>query len=233
MPWLGGHLRAWGLAESLVSAESSRARLPEVGGTACGWAAGPVWPDSRKPAPLPGAPGFTAGSSGSPTKEEATVNQSRSARPPPSGTEWGGCLVPGEGALAVKLLSTKDRQVLPGSWLFHQVLAGWLYLWGAADGGPPVTHGAGIGQPCGDGQGWVVWAEGQLLHAFLPFGHQSEWSSGILRGGAARWALPSPHWTPTLRARLLPSTLRLSETVHAGFHLLRWLPGEPLWEERE
>lgn len=91
-----------------------------------------------------------------------------------------------------------------------------------------MTHGAGIGQPCGDGQGWVVWAEGQLLHAFLPFGHQSEWSSGILRGGAARWALPSPHWTPTLRARLLPSTLRLSETVHAGFHLLRWLPGEPL-----
>lgn len=44
MPWLGGHLRAWGLAESsvcaLVFAESSRARLPEVGGTACGWAAG-------------------------------------------------------------------------------------------------------------------------------------------------------------------------------------------------
>lgn len=28
--------------------------------------------------------------------------------------------MPGEGALAVKLLSTKDRQALPGSWLFHQ-----------------------------------------------------------------------------------------------------------------
>ena len=38
--------------------------------------------------------------------------------------------MPGEGALAMKLLSTKDRQALPGSWLFHQVLAGWLYLWG-------------------------------------------------------------------------------------------------------
>lgn len=38
--------------------------------------------------------------------------------------------MPGEGALAVKLLSTKDRQAIPGSWLFHQVLAGWLYLLG-------------------------------------------------------------------------------------------------------
>ena len=61
------------------------------GGMACGWAAGagPARPGCRKPAPLPSAPGFTAGSSGSPTKEEATVNQSRSARPPPSGTRRG------------------------------------------------------------------------------------------------------------------------------------------------
>lgn len=56
-----------------------------------------------------------------------------------------------------------------------------------------MTQGAGTGQPRGDEQRWVVWAEGQLLYAFFPFGHQSRWSPGspVRRGSSMGPAQPT------------------------------------------
>ena len=63
---------------------------------------------------------------------------------------------------------------------------------------------------------------------FFPLGVRAGSPQEALRGGAA-WMGPAwPTLDTSTQGRLPPSTLRLSETVHAGFRLLRWLPGEPL-----